>query len=66
MTKAGYTIVEAAHAAGVEKRDIEVALSSGALMARRVPCMGRDRAIVLHPALVAWLETMPAWIPTAE
>ncbi|MEC5149204.1 hypothetical protein RCH22_001005 [Cryobacterium psychrotolerans] len=62
LSKCGYTITESADAAGVEERDIEVALATNKLSARRVPCMGSDRAIVLHADLVAWLETMPRWI----
>jgi len=62
LGKIGYTITEAACAAGVEVRDIEVAVSSGHLAARRVLCLGKDRAIVLRDDIQAWLDTMPAWL----
>ena len=54
----GYTIVSAAEAAGVSVHDIEDAIRSRALVARRA---AGDKAVILGTDLGAWLETLPNW-----
>lgn len=62
MGRVAYTIAAASDATGVTKQSIQDALRTGKLQARRV----ENKPIILAAALVAWIETHPAWVTDAE
>jgi len=57
LSKAGYTIIEAAAEASVERHHVEAAINAGALIARRV---GKE-AVIVSSDLTAWLLALPTW-----
>lgn len=58
MNKIGYTIIEAATEAGVERHHIEAAINARELVARKV---GRN-AVIVAADLRAWLDALPNWV----
>jgi len=57
LSKAGYTIIEAAAEAGVERHHIEAAINAHQLVARKVG----QAAVIVSSDLAGWLESLPAW-----
>lgn len=54
----GYTITDAAAAAGVTVRVIEMAINARELVARRVA----DAPVILYTDMHKWLDAMPNWL----
>ena len=57
MSKIGYTIVQAASAAGVPVRTVEIALKGRQLRARRID----DQPVILRDDIAEWLTSFPTW-----
>ncbi|MFC5930849.1 helix-turn-helix domain-containing protein [Cryobacterium melibiosiphilum] len=57
MSKIGYTITQAADAAGVTVRMIEVAVRAKQLKAHRV----EGQAVMLKDDITTWLRGFPSW-----
>lgn len=57
MSKIGYTITQAAEAAGVDVRTIEIAVKGDTLRAHRI----NDNPVLLKEDIAGWIASFPNW-----